>query len=63
MNVIKTNNMQEHKGNCQTNIRYRKIYLKALKNMVKIIKMFLKVYPDQWRLFISILYKVTYGIV
>jgi hypothetical protein len=47
MNVIKTNNMQEHKGNCQTNIRYRKIYLKALKNMVKIIKMFLKVYPDQ----------------
>jgi len=61
MNVIRTNNMQGQKGNYQTNIKYKKIYLRALKNTVKIIKMFLKVYLDQWKLFTSILYKAIYG--
>lgn len=54
--------MQKQRDSCQISIKYRKIYSKVLKDLVKIIKMYLKAYHVQLEHYIHMHYKVIYGI-
>lgn len=59
---MKNNNTLEHRDNFQTSTKYKKIYSKDLKDQVKIIKMYFKVYLVQFEHYILIPSKAISGI-